>query len=86
MTVKMPTHIRKHERQDPMEDTRKLQGYARRASHGAIKQQLARGVPVVYVKNGNIIEVGVDKQERVIKAGTPKKPFDLRAYLCQDSD
>lgn len=85
MTVKTPIRIRKHERKDPMEDTRKLQDYARRASHGAIKKQLERGVPVVYVKNGNIVEVGADKKERVIKAVAPQKPFDLRAYLCQDS-
>ncbi|CAO1661579.1 hypothetical protein NYA30BAC_01315 [Halomonas sp. NYA30] len=86
MTPKTPSRIRKHPRKDPMEDTRKLQGYARNASHTAIKQQLERGVPVVYVKNGNIVKVSADKTEKVIKAVAPKKPFDLRAYLCQDLD
>jgi len=69
-----------------MQDTRKLMTFARAASRRAIKNQLESGVSVVYVKNGNVVEVGADKQERVIKAIEPKKHFDLRAYLCQDSD
>ena len=86
MTLKKPIRIRKHVRKDPMEDTRHLQRYARDASHQAIKQQLARGVPVVYVKNGNIVEVSADKQEKLIKSATPKRAFNLRDYLCQGSD
>ncbi|MWJ28504.1 hypothetical protein GPM19_09850 [Halomonas sp. ZH2S] len=83
---KMPARIRKHERDDPMQDTRKLRDFARTASRMAIKKQLECGVPVVYEKNGNLVEVSADKKERVIKELKPKKPFDLRAYLCQDSD
>lgn len=85
-TCKVPARIRKHERDDPMQDTRKLIKFARAASLGAINKQLENGISVVYVKNGNVVEVGADRQERVIKTIKPKKPFDLRAYLCQDSD
>ena len=85
-TYKVPACIRKHERDDPMQDTRKLIKFARAASRNAINKQLENGISVVYVKNGNIVEVGADRQERVIKTMKPKKPFNLRAYLCQDSD
>lgn len=86
MTLKTPIRIRKHVRKDPMEDTRHLQRYARNASHEAIKHQLARGVPVVYVKDGNIVEVSADKKEKIIKTAAPKGAFNLRDYLCQGSD
>lgn len=83
---KVPARIRKHEHDDPMQDTRKLIRFARAASLSAINKQLESGISVVYAKNGNVVEVGADRQERVIKTINPKKPFDLRAYLCQDSD
>lgn len=85
-TCKLPALIRKHERDDPMEDTRKLIRFARAASLRAINKQLESGISVVYVKSGNVVEVGADRRERVIKTIKPKKPFDLRAFLCQDSD
>ncbi|WP_412851506.1 hypothetical protein [Ectothiorhodospira shaposhnikovii] len=77
--------VRKYERKDPMQDTRKLMKFARTASTMAIQKQLKNGVPVVFVKDGNVVEVGVDGKEKVIKHVKPKKPFDLQAYLCQDS-
>ena len=85
-TYKTPARVRKHDRDDPMQNTRELMSFARASSRRAIKKQLESGVSVVYVKNGNIVEVGADKQEKVIKKIKPKKPFDLRAYLCQGSD
>lgn len=85
-TIRKLVRVRKHERDDPMLDTRKLMKYARTASRTAIRKQLERGVSVVYAKGGNLVEVSADGEERVIRQIAPKKSFDLQAYLCQDSD
>lgn len=78
--------IRKSERNDPMQDTRKLMSYARTASSQAIRKQLESGISVVYAKGDNLVEHSADGEKKVIRSIKPKKPFDLRAYLCQDSD
>ena len=74
--------VRKHRRQDPLDDNRALMRFAQDASRAAIKQHLEKGVAVVYERNGYLVRETPDHEVTVIRQ-INKKPFDLRDYLCQ---
>lgn len=75
--------IRKYNRKNPMENNKHLSAFAKKASRSAISTSFAAGVPVVYIKEGQLVREHPDHRIEVL-GEVNHQPFDLMAYLCQD--
>lgn len=76
-------NVRKSKRSDPLEDNRQLMKYAKASSRAARRKALKAGLPVVYVKNGELVQETPDHQINVLERAAVNETFDLREYLCQ---